>query len=390
MKTKILMAVLVVAVFLTACEKDYLAGTDDLAPTTKSAEIGEGTIVTETVHFASLEGNLTGDPADRMIRVYLPKSYFTCPERHFPVIYFLHGTPAWGGMLMEPEPYEYFYLSAQLPHRVDFPEEGFLPWLNNLIDNEGMKEVIIVMPDAKTKYGPSLYVNSAVQGNYEDYIVKELVEYVDENYRTIPHFNWRAITGHCAGAIGALNIAMKHPKVFRYVGALSPSHFPEPLILYMANFMPVEDQIWGVEGPLPYDPFAPFKFINNGAVMLSQAWLPNPENPPYYCDLPFEFIEGNPVVIPERMEKLNDQSLLAMIQKHRIGLKQLKVVYFDCGVNDDFYIAINTMMHEQLDAMNVKHQFETFDNPGTHISNLYERLGKVWVMLSNEFPDDNE
>ncbi|WP_163322630.1 alpha/beta hydrolase [Draconibacterium mangrovi] len=387
MKTKVLILILLSLFLLPACQEEYEAPDTDAFLPEKAATAGEGTIVTEMMHVKALEGNLLGDPADRMIRVYLPKSYYTCPEKHFPVIYFLHGTPAWGGMLMEPEPYEFFYLSAQLPARVDFPEEGFLPWLNNLVDNEGMKEAIIVMPDAQTKYGPSLYVNSTVEGNYEDYIVNELVSFIDQKYRTIPHFNWRAISGHCAGAIGSLNIAMKHPKVFRYVGALSPSHFPEPLILYMANFLAVEDEMWGVEGPLAYDPFAPFTFVNNGAVMLAQAWLPNPDNPPYYCDLPFEFVNGEAVIIPELMQKISEQGLLSMVQKNRIGLKQLKEVYFDCGVNDNFYIEANTMMHEQLDAMHIKHQFETYDNPGTHISNLYDRLGKAWILLSNDFPD---
>ena len=64
-----------------------------------------------------------------------------------------------------------------------------------------------------------------------------------------------------------------------------------------------------------------------------------------------------------------------------------EVITFDCGLNDGANTYYNTMMHEELDAMHVKHQFETYDNPGTHISNLYERLGIVWVMLSNEFPD---
>ncbi len=387
MKTKILLAVLASVFFLAACENDYLTEDIELAPIEKSAVVGEGTLVSEMMHVKAFEGNLLGDPADREIRVYLPKSYYTCPEKRFPVIYFLHGMPAWGGMLVDPAPWEYFDLATGNKTPVDFPAEGFVPWLNNLVDNEGMKEAIIVMPDAKTKYGFCMFLNNPVQGNYEDYIVKELVEFVDQNYRTIPHFNWRAITGHCAGAIGSLNIAMKHPKVFRYVGALSPSHFPEPKVLYMSGLIAWEDQMWGIEGPLPYNPFAPFKFVNNSAYDLCQSYLPNPDNPPYYCDLPVEFVNGQPVIIPEQMEKLNAQNLLSMVQQHRIGLKQLKTVYFDCGLNDGANTYYNTMMHEELDAMHVKHQFETYDNPGTHISNLYERLGIVWVMLSNEFPD---
>ena len=251
------------------------------------------------------------------------------------------------------------------------------------------------MPDAQTLYGPPLYLNSAVQGNQEDYIVNDLVSYIDSNYRTIPHFNWRAITGHCAGGYGALNLAMRHPKVFRYVGALSPSHFPEPTVLTIANFMPMEDEIWAgmgaPSGPLPYNPNLPFKFANNAAYALAQAWLPNPDNPPYFCDLPFSFVDGQPVIDPDLMAKWDAQNLIALAQKNRIGLKQLKTVYFDCGIYDDLGMyEPNVVLDNVLTEMNVKHRFETFE--GTHISNLYDRLGKMWVELSNGFPgyDDYE
>jgi len=392
MKTKILLAVLVSIFFLAACEKNNLMEEDDLVLSEKVAVAGEGVIVSEIIHSPALENNLSGLSADRKVNIYLPKSYSVCPEKHYPVIYFLHGIPAWSDMLMDAVPFSIFQQMAQLAAGVDFPADGFLPWLNSLVDEGEMKEVIIVMPDAGTFFGASMYVNSPVTGNVEDYIVDDLVDFIDSHYRTIPHFNWRAITGQCAGGYGALNIAMKHAKVFRYVGALSPAHFPEPSWLYIANMMLQEDQIWydnyEVEsGPLPYYPFSPFKFANGTAYMLAQNWLPNPECP-YLCDLPFEYIDGQPVIIPELMEKVNAQSLFANSLKYKNGLRQLKTVYFDCGENDELgMFQPNVLFDAQLDAINVKHQFEIYSNPGTHISNLYERLAKVWVMLSNDFPE---
>ncbi|WP_319500367.1 alpha/beta hydrolase-fold protein [uncultured Draconibacterium sp.] len=393
MKTKILILILFGLFIIPACQEEFETPDTDALRPEKAALVGEGTIVTEMMHVKALEGNLLGDPADRIIRVYLPKSYYTNPEKRFPVIYFLHGTPAWGGMLMESEPYEFFYLSAQLSARVDFPEEGFLPWLNNLVNNEGMKEAIIVMADAQTKYGPSIYVNSSVEGNYEDYIVKDLVKFIDSNFRTIDHFNWRAITGHCAGAYGALKLAMKHPDIFRYVAGLSPSHFPRETIMYMAAFMSVEDEMWepmgAPAGPLPYDPLQPFKFVNNSLYFLMQAWLPNPANPPYLADLPFTFVDGVPVMDEDLMKKVDEQNLMALSQKYRQGLKKLKTVYFDCGMNDDLMMYTpNVMLDQQLSDMHIKHQFESFE--GTHINHLYQRLEKALVMLSNDFPERDD
>jgi S-formylglutathione hydrolase FrmB len=378
--------------FISCHEQPEIPG-EDFRISEKSAEASAGTVVTESIHSNALQNNLLGMSVDREVKIYLPKSYYTCPEKRFPVIYFLHGMPAWSKMLMELTPFENFEQFANLQAPVDFPNEAFTEWVNNLIDDGGMREAIIVMPDAKTFFGPNVYQNSEVLGNSEDYIVEDVVSYIDSHFRTIAHFNWRAISGHCAGGYGALNIAMKHPHVFRYVGALSPAHFPEETMLLMASIMPQEDALWGEygvpAGPVPYYPMNPvYKFASGTAYALAQAWLPNPDNPPYLCDLPFEYVEGHPVIIPDRMDKINMQSLFGLTRVNRIGLKQLKTLYFDCGEYDDLgMFQPNVMLHEQLVEMKIKHEFKTY--PGTHISHLYERLGKVWTELSNDFPEED-
>jgi enterochelin esterase family protein len=45
--------------------------------------------------------------------------------------------------------------------------------------------MIVIMPDCFTKYGGSQYVNSSATGRYEDYIINEIVPYVDTTFRTI-------------------------------------------------------------------------------------------------------------------------------------------------------------------------------------------------------------
>ncbi|MGD9929105.1 MAG: alpha/beta hydrolase [Mangrovibacterium sp.] len=396
MKTNHLFYFLLMVLLSVACQEEEDFDSEfSTGITTKSAIIipegmTEGTLITTEFFSPSLEGNLLGDPAVRQVNIYLPKSYFSCPGKRFPVIYFLHGFPAWESMLTEPAPFEIFRNMAQLAMSVDFPEDGFVNWINDLVTNGEMKESIIVMPDARTMIGPSLYLNSEVVGNYDDYITNDLVNFVDQNLRTIPHFNWRAITGHCAGAYGALNIAMRHPHVFHYVGALSPAHFTDQHLLAMAQYSAYEDQVWsemGIPpGPTAYDPMAPFKFATNSLYMLSQAWLPNPDNPPCYCDLPYAVIDGQIVLDPERMGKVDAQNLLAQTRRNETGLRQLKTVYFDCGANDElFMFPFNQLLDKQLTEMHIKHQFEVHD--GTHISRLYERLEKMWGELSNDFPE---
>ncbi|QIA06450.1 alpha/beta hydrolase [Draconibacterium halophilum] len=395
MKTKILILIVIGLFILPACQDNFESpDTDSLQPE-KAAMVAAGTIVTANMHSKALEGNLIGDPADRPVYVYLPKSYYTSLDKHFPVIYFLHGMPAWGKMMMEPVPFEIFRQVAQLQASVDYPCVELEDWLNDLVDNKGMQEAIIVFPDARTLFGVSSYTNSPVLGKCEDYICKDLVHFIDSNFRTIDHFNWRAITGHCAGGYGAMKLAMKHPDIFRYTAGLSPAHFPRETIMYMASFMPVEDDMWepmgAPAGPIPYDPMQPFKFVNNTVYFLMQAWLPNPAKLPYLAELPFTYVNGEPVLDEELMKKVDEQNLMVLSQKYRQGLKKLKTVYFDCGMSDDLMMyPPNVTLDQQMSAMNIKHQFEAYE--GTHISNLYQRLEKALVMLSNDFPerDDDE
>ena len=397
MKPNILSIIcLLMAVFILSCEKEPL-----LDPESRNALldpnagintrkrnpdlINEGSVVNVQIHSPALEGNLLGDPADRSVNIYLPKSYFSFPEKRFPVIYFLHGMPAGENSLIDPLPFEVFRQMAQLQAPVDFPEEGFTSWANGLIDHEGMKDAIIVMPNAANKYSLSCYTNSSVQGRYEDYIVKDLVSYIDAQYRTIPNFNFRAVTGHCMGGYGALRIAMKNPHIFRYVAALSPAILPEESVLFIAQYILIEQEIWGFEGPTPYNPSAPFKFATNSLYSFAAAWLPNPDNPPYYVDLPYTYVNGIPVPNDELMAQWNAQNLFALVTDHLKGLDKLKSVYFDCGIYDELGMyPPDQVLHEMLVNMNIDHQFETYE--GTHISHLYERLGKVFTNLSNAFP----
>ena len=68
-------------------------------------------------------------------------------------------------------------------------------------------------------------VITEVTGNWDDFISKEVVSFVDENYRTLNKRESRAIAGHSMGGFGALNLSMLHPEIFGMCYALSPGVF---------------------------------------------------------------------------------------------------------------------------------------------------------------------
>ena len=60
-------------------------------------------------------------------------------------------------------------------------------------------------------------------GRYEDYLIQELVPYIDRSYNTINERKGRFIGGVSAGGFAALHNAFKHPDLFSKIGGHMPA-----------------------------------------------------------------------------------------------------------------------------------------------------------------------
>ena len=158
------------------------------------------------VHGASLVGNLAGDSPDRNVSVYLPPSYAKQPQRRYPVLYLLHG--------FTDSDARWFGLQGQ--HFVNVPKAVDAAYA------AGVAEMIVVMPDAFTKFQGSMYSNSALNGDWETFVSRDLVAYVDSHYRTIAKPEGRGLGGHSMGGYGTLRVGMKAPGVFSALYVMSP------------------------------------------------------------------------------------------------------------------------------------------------------------------------
>ena len=155
---------------------------------------GGGSIERIHVHGGSLEGNLEGDSPDRDVAVYLPPSYAGHPHARYPVLYLLHG---YGRVIDTWVPF------------IDLPGGA-----DRDIAAGTAKEMIVVMPDANTLYGGSMYSSSPTTGDWEGFITQDLVQYIDGHYRTIATRGSRGLAGHSMGGYGVWRIAMKHPELY--------------------------------------------------------------------------------------------------------------------------------------------------------------------------------
>jgi S-formylglutathione hydrolase len=174
------------------------------------AQTGKGQQILRAIPAPSLQNNLLGDGTKQAVVIYLPPSYGT-GDKSYPAVYFL---PGFGDAVRS---------------FVDGTYQGFRlqETMDRLINTETIKEMIVVIANGRNFLGGSFYVNSPVTGNWEDFIVKDVVGYVDSHYRTIKDARSRGISGHSMGGFGALNIAMRHPDVFSCVYALSPGLFDQ-------------------------------------------------------------------------------------------------------------------------------------------------------------------
>lgn len=292
-----------------------------------------GQIVTDTITSEALKGNKLGDPHVRNMTIYLPPNYAST-NKMYPVIYLLHG---YGGN-------ERSYVD-------EVGESVAILILDSLVKTGALKEVIIVMPNGKNKYGGSYYLNSELTGNYEDYIAGEIVNYVDDKYRTIRDRSGRAIVGASMGGYGAITLAMKHPETYSSVASLSPPLGFDPISEAMIPLV-IRENPDGMGGPIPDSKRKYTSYIYS----LSAALSPNLGNPPFFVDLPFEY-PGGKIIESVRQRWLKGDPL-NMLSAYGSSLKKMKGIYIDMGDKDlpGFPEAGDTF-HRKLKSLDINHTY---------------------------------
>jgi enterochelin esterase-like enzyme len=298
-----------------------------------------------SIHSAEIAGNLLGTPADRDVYVVLPPGYDRQPKRRYPVVYALHG----------------FSISADQwlkeIHVPDTAEGAFA---------KGTPGMILVFPNSKNEYGGAFYSNSVTTGNFENFIVDELIAYVDAHYRTIARPEARGLVGHSMGGYGAARIGIRRAERF---GAL---YLMSPCCLTPLGSQGLGAKDVAVIAALPNVAAAkdlPFPRI--GPLAIGAAFSPNPNKPPLFVDLPVDE-KGNdrPTVIAKRAAN----APLAFLDQYIHKVRKYRAIGMDVGDRDSL-VSDTTKMHEALDAYGIANRFEVYK--GTHTSRVAFRLQDV-------------
>jgi S-formylglutathione hydrolase len=299
-----------------------------------------------TVHGKALEGNLSGDSTDRRVAVYLPASYATSTDQRYPVLYLLHG-------FTDTEA-NWFGLTGR-QHFVNVP--GAVDRANAA----GAREVIVVMPNAFTKYQGSMYSSSAATGDWEAFVAKDLVAYVDSHYRTLAKRESRGLAGHSMGGYGTMRIGMKYPETFSSLYSLSPC-------CMAANLNPPPEQMSRVLGVKTDADVAASDFGTKAMLASAAAWSANPKKPPLYIDLPIA--DGK--AVPDVVARWAANAPLAMVPQYIPQLREYSGLAIDAGDKDVGIEGTVRTLDQILTDHGVPHTAEIY--PGDHVNGVDQRL----------------
>ena len=109
------------------------------------------------------------------------------------------------------------------------------------------------------------------------------------------------------------------------------------------------------------------------------AWAPNPNNPPFYLDLPYAQSE----VRQDIAAKFAANRTLYAIDQYIPNLKKLKAIAMDAGLQDQGISNSTKKLHELLDAYHISHVYESYQ--GNHINRIGERIRTKTLPFFSEY-----
>jgi pimeloyl-ACP methyl ester carboxylesterase len=305
-----------------------------------------GRVETPVLESVLLRGNIAGDPHAREVPVYVPPG----ARGPLPVVFLLAGFTGNGREFLESHPWR-LGVVARYDREV---AAGLVP------------PALLVMPNAFTKLGGSQYVNSSYLGPYEDYVARELVEFVDARYPT--RRGRRAVVGKSSGGFGAMHLSMRHPDVFPVAASISGDvAFEWCLAPGFLGCLRALVPHGGDPARFLAEFGRSFELSGDGhdainSLAMAACYSPNPGSPLGF-DLPFDLRTG------ERIESVWRRWLefdpLHACERHAADWRKLELLHLECGLRDEYHLQWGLRrLVDELRRLDVPHVHE--EHEGTH------------------------
>jgi hypothetical protein len=323
-----------------------------------------------------LRDNPLGDPHVRKLGVWLPPQYDHGGRRRFPVLYDFVGFTGSGLSHANWKPF-----GDNVPERAA-----------RLIHAGSMGPAIFVFPDCFTALGGNQYVNSPAIGNYADYLTREIIPFVDREFRTLADRGHRGCFGKSSGGYGAILHGMKYAK---YWGAIA-NHSGDACFdfVYRCDWPNTLNELQKHRRPRRkegrYDALRESRRgrladgIDDGRIrrFLEAVWKkeklsgaeghcimnlcmaatfdPDPRAALGFR-VPFNLETGE--LIEARWKSWLRHDPVNLVARYRANLLSLRGIYVDCGWRDQYHIHYGTrILSRRLAQAGVRHVYEEFDD----------------------------
>ncbi len=295
-----------------------------------------------------LRDNPLKDPNRRRVGIIYPEEY-----EGRPILIYLSG-----------------YLSSSLTQINYNPlGEDMKRKVERLINEGKMKGSVIVLPDMFTKVGGNQYINSSAVGMYEDFLIKELIPFLKDKFKS----DKIGIFGHSSGGYGALVLGMKYSNVIKAIADHAGDSYFE--YVYLPTFPKAIEQLrrfktpeewlenyWKKENKQHREDLNTLNVIG-----MAAFYSPKDEK----IELPFDLETGE--ILEEVWRKWLDKDPVRMVDKYTDNLKMLKFIFIDVGKKDEFNIQYGSRtLHKKLQKYGINHYYEEFNDGHLHTTYRYD------------------
>ncbi len=315
----------------------------------------QGRIVEVEIESKALAKNLLGDPAARVVAVYLPPGYDD-GDADYPLFVDLVGFTGSGFAHLNWKAF-----GESVPQRLD-----------RLAAEGKMGPVVAAFPDCFTSLGGNQYVDSRAMGNWEAFLVDEMLPRLEADFRIRPGREHRAVFGKSSGGYGAIVHGLRRADAWGAVACHSGDMAFD--LCYRPDFPKTLDALadhGGVEGFLAHVEATPkLKDGEMHALMIlamAATYDPDPKAPKGIrlpVDLETCALDG------ERWERWLEHDPLRLVHKpvSHANLRSLRGLYVDCGSKDQYHLVYGARaFRDALVAARIPHRYEEFDDDHSNI-----------------------
>lgn len=334
----------------------------------KDRTVPAGTVHRLMLDSAALRGNLLDDPTERAVHVYVPDGH---DGAGLPLLVDLVGFTGGG-----PSHTNWKSFGENAPERLD-----------RLIGTGAMPPVAVAFPDCFTRLGGNQYINSAAMGRWEDFLIEEMLPFVEGRFGCGGEGR-RGVFGKSSGGYGSIIHVMRRADTWSAAACHSGDMAFE--LCYLPDMPGTLRALARHDGSvakfmeaLEANP-KPSGDDTHALMSLAMAATYDPDpSAPFGVRLP---------VNPETCELLEDRwaawlewDPARIVDAHAENLKSLKGLYIDCGTTDQYNLLYGARrLHRALDRLGVAHRYEEF--PDNH-SGIDYRMDESLPFLAKALSD---